>query len=356
MAPLHVLRAALFVATLLFLQQLHAKQLPYEYGHLACRDPATGYGSDQIEDRKFVVLSSKGNGIGNYLVFFPSVYYFAALTGRDILLLEGTLLAEMCSLLHCGFPLYSDVQASFPGVLGNITHALLTQRKGNTTLPLYRRLRPHDFTRHLRNESLVLDRVVYAEGYSWLTGWQRKHKYAERCVQQLTGCIAGDVSCEDRHALQQLVRGPFRGDLGGLLPAFHGAPDNLKRAILSLPHAMAPRLDVAVHLRCQFRHFEYLVGPQDAQRWPLYQKEIQDFLQSDDFNAGEQLFKEIARRLTEEVQAIVARRRAHRQQQQQQRRQRRLRLDIAAENATAAATEAQSELDRFAGDAQSDRV
>jgi hypothetical protein len=95
MAPVHVLQAAaaLFVATLLFLQQLHAKQLPYEYGHLACRDPATGYGSDQIEDRKFVVLSSKGNGIGNYLVFFPSVYYFAALTGRVSLAAAAVLLA-----------------------------------------------------------------------------------------------------------------------------------------------------------------------------------------------------------------------------------------------------------------------
>jgi hypothetical protein len=239
--------------------------------------------------------------------------------------------------------LYSEMQAAYPALL----------EAGEQ--PGYRWLKVWDFRRHLWNERLVADRVAYADGYKFSSGWYAEHNYSAWCVQQLSGCRTGDVSCEDRHAFQQLVRGPFKRDAESFFKYLSGVPANFKRAMLSLPHAMAPRLDAAVHLRCQFRHFEYLVGPQDS-LWPQHQKEIQDFLQSDDFNAGEQLFKEIARRLTEEVQAIVARRRAHRQQQQQQRRQRRLRLDIAAENATAAATEAQSELDRFAGDAQSDRV
>jgi hypothetical protein len=46
-----------------------------------------------------------------------------------------------------------------------------------------------------------------------------------------------------------------------------GVPANLKHALLTLPHSYSPRFDIAVHLRCQFRHFEYLVGPEDP-GWP----------------------------------------------------------------------------------------
>ena len=61
-----------------------------------------------------------------------------------------------------------------------------------------------------------------------------------------------------------------------------GVPKNLKHAILSLPHAYAPRLDAAVHLRCQFRHFEQLVGPDDGEKWIEAQKEQNDWLNSTD--------------------------------------------------------------------------
>ena len=43
-----------------------------------------------------------------------------------------------------------------------------------------------------------------------------------------------------------------------------GVPANLKHAVFTLPHSYAPRLDVAVHLRCQFSYFEKLIGPDDA--------------------------------------------------------------------------------------------
>lgn len=52
------------------------------YSHLMCRDPSFGFGNNQLEDRKFLILAGKGNGLGNYLLYYPGVYYFAALTGR----------------------------------------------------------------------------------------------------------------------------------------------------------------------------------------------------------------------------------------------------------------------------------
>ena len=68
------------------------------------------------------------------------------------------------------------------------------------------------------------------------------------------------------YTLQRLVRGPFNpARIAGEEARIIGVPKNLKHAILSLPHAYAPRLDAAVHLRCQFRHFEQVEMP----RMPL---------------------------------------------------------------------------------------
>jgi hypothetical protein len=52
------------------------------YPHLHCRDPDLGTGHDHLRERKFLLISGNGGGIGNYLVFYPSAFYFAALTGR----------------------------------------------------------------------------------------------------------------------------------------------------------------------------------------------------------------------------------------------------------------------------------
>ncbi len=59
--------------------EIQAKNL---YPHLQCRDPAVGYGNELHTDRKFLIISGRGGGIGNYLIFYPSAYYFAAITGR----------------------------------------------------------------------------------------------------------------------------------------------------------------------------------------------------------------------------------------------------------------------------------
>ena len=56
--------------------------------HLHCRDPDLGgqAPTTKISQRKFLVLSGSGAGLGNYLIFYPAAYYFAALTGRVSLL------------------------------------------------------------------------------------------------------------------------------------------------------------------------------------------------------------------------------------------------------------------------------
>jgi hypothetical protein len=49
-----------------------------------CHDPALGgyRSSHRMSDKKFLMIHGEGGGIGNFLVFFPAAYYFAALSGR----------------------------------------------------------------------------------------------------------------------------------------------------------------------------------------------------------------------------------------------------------------------------------
>ena len=82
-----------------------------------------------------------------------------------------------------------------------------------------------------------------------------------RCVERLTGCSPNDFECADRYAYQTLIRGPF---LIKTTDRIHGLPHHIARAILNLPHSFAPRFDVAVHLRCQFNHFEKFIPASDA--------------------------------------------------------------------------------------------
>ncbi len=46
-----------------------------------CREPGTG-SVRKISEKKYVMITGSGAGIGNFLVFFPSAYYFAVLSGR----------------------------------------------------------------------------------------------------------------------------------------------------------------------------------------------------------------------------------------------------------------------------------
>lgn len=85
------------------------------------------------------------------------------------------------------------------------------------------------------------------------------------------------MPCADRHAYQRLIRGPFRTSLTQREEErISGIPDHTKHAILTLPHSYAPRLDVAMHVRAQFEHFEKSSDIND----PEYKKEVATWLNS----------------------------------------------------------------------------
>ncbi len=151
-------------------------------------------------------------------------------------------------MLHCGFPLFSELAAVFPSILNpKVLNSVPGAKVG-------------DFGQYIIGDKQNV-KVVRADGYKEHSYWYYGIPQALDCIVALTGCSAEDVSCHDRHALQQLVRGPFRSAFSAEEEKnIIGVPSNFKHGLLTLPHAFAPRLDAAVHLRCQFKHFEWLVG------------------------------------------------------------------------------------------------
>ena len=52
------------------------------------------------------------------MIFFPAAYYFAALTGRDLLIFDNSMVGEFCKIVTCGFPMVSEMAVAFPELLG----------------------------------------------------------------------------------------------------------------------------------------------------------------------------------------------------------------------------------------------
>ena len=238
--------------------------------NIICRDPDLGgqLPDDSSSKRKYVLIHGLGGGIGNYLIFFPAVYYFAALSGRDIAIVDDSLFGEMCKVIHCGFPHYSELQIIYP-------HLPPTSHLPGAKVG--------DMAAYISGEAPYLkdQEVIRADGYKHASGWYQNHPDAEACIVKLTGCDADDHPCQDRHAYQRLVRGPFRE----YFAPHHqhrlvGVPTPMKHGILSLPRAFAPRFHVAIHLRCQFKHFESLTGPEDGESWLRAVAERDEWLNS----------------------------------------------------------------------------
>lgn len=234
---------------------------------IICRDPDVG-GTQQNSERKFLLIGHEnagGAGLGNLLIFFPAAFYFAAFTGRDIVITDRSIFGEMCSIITCGFPFLSQLEMAFPEILSE------------RALHHIDELRATDFQNYIEGMKKIDNVVVRAGGYMSKSDWWVYFNRTVDCVHKITGCDAGDVTCAEHHAYQRLIRGPFRAALTVEEESrIQGVPDHLKHAILTLPHQYAPRLDGAIHLRTQFHHFEAQANIDD----PAYRKEVADWLSS----------------------------------------------------------------------------
>jgi len=228
---------------------LQGHRLRYE--HVRCRDPALG-GDVQNADRRFLLLGKEDSGsagIGNLLIFFPAVYYYAVITGRDIIVNDRSIFGAVCRVIQCGFPFLDEVRLAFPSILDN------------DTVSRIRELKVAEITKYMDHQSYAIPSTLVRAnwGITSKSDWWVWHNISSHCVQRITGCILGDIMCAERHAYQRLIRGPFLSDTLLMLDRenrINGIPSIMASAMLRLPRAYTPRIDAAIHLRNQFAHFE----------------------------------------------------------------------------------------------------
>jgi hypothetical protein len=146
---------------------------------IVCRDPDAG-GTAQNKDRKFLILGSPGAdaggaGIGNLLIFYPAAFYFAAFTGRDIIISDKSVMGEMCNIVNCGFPFVSQLSLAYPSILNEQTLAHVEEVKVS------------DFNAYMDEKKQIEAKVVRAGGYQPKSEWWVWYNTTVHCVKKITG-------------------------------------------------------------------------------------------------------------------------------------------------------------------------
>ena len=224
--------------------------------------------------------NTKTAGLGNYLLFYPALYWYAAFTGRGVALSDG-MMTQMCSLVGCGFPLQ---QALNPGVYN-------------------RAARPRDVFRvdllnHLSGDAkLVSEPNLFGSHFTLASDFWLRFGFATRCVSRLSGCVLGDVSCAERFAYQQLIQGPFRQVSSDVYSRLRGLDNSSARRLLESRRAVLSsggfRFTAAFHLRCEFGHFENA-----SLNTPEFERSVHAWLDGDGINSEAKLiFGEFVDRL-----------------------------------------------------------
>ena len=186
------------------------------------------------------------------LVFFPNAFIYAALTGRNIVIGEDSALAEVCTIINCGYARVGTMEKSFP--------SLVSPKK----LQSGRHIKVYEMGEHMKGDLEVWEDIVHVSGFlphlsTWYRSLDSHTLEAERCLARVTGCKGGgnDTSCVVRFALQSLIKGPFTtGFTEQEERRIRGVPPHMMHALLTLPHSYAPRFDVGLQLRLQFKGFE----------------------------------------------------------------------------------------------------
>ena len=217
----------------------------------SCADPATSSARGQL-----LVLGHdlNGNGVGNALLFYLPIYYFAAMYGFRIVIDDDTSIGTFCHALKCRYPMLSTVQQSMANKASMF-------------------LRREDYL-GLKNFS---SSIVYKTAFgSWgFDGYRDLSMTLDlKCAVSLSGCQDEQLfknfslqSCFQHHAMQRLIEGgPFESDIiSRVSKRLIGSTENHTLALLSLPHSLAPRFHVGIHVRAQFRSFEIQQVPSFAE-------------------------------------------------------------------------------------------
>jgi hypothetical protein len=188
----------------------------------------------------------KGAGFGNLLIYYPTAFYFAAITGRELILTKGAA-SEICSIIECGIQTFQEIAPVYPELF---TCKNIAKTKSVKKFELHKYI-----SKKAGEHFPMMQTAGYQPGSDW---WVYINGTAD-CVAKISGCAIGDVRCADQFAYQRLIRGPFK-EIPQMDTAFDqrilGLRTTVKRAIQKFPHYLAPRVDIAIHMRNQFDSFE----------------------------------------------------------------------------------------------------
>ena len=194
-------------------------------------------------------------GIGNYLVFWPAMFWFAVFTGRSVVVGDG-IMSEFCYHMNCGlhgFKTKSDMMLA--NLYENTTSA---RNMGNFHL-----------IQHLQgNGAFLNENAVRGDTNSPATEWWSYFSFAGRCVSKLSRCAVGDVGCAERFAYQRLIPGPFQNLPLDVEQRVHGMPGWYINLIKTRSHSsitLPQRISACFHIRREFMHFENGSDPSDPQ-------------------------------------------------------------------------------------------
>jgi hypothetical protein len=180
-------------------------------------------------------------GIGNILNFFPTIYMYAMVTGRDVIIPDRSHLGNWCRALNCGFPFLSEVEKVHPA-LKNINKV-----RGFGIQPLSEAL----------TKNVTIDDVTMCiHGISAVSsGWfQASTPETIECISSITGCAHKDVGCVERFAFQRLVVGGMNN--GSVPSPLVGVNQSEFDDLVHGPYLQQKRFDGAVHMRTQLSHLE----------------------------------------------------------------------------------------------------
>jgi len=229
-------------------------------------------------------------GVGNYLIIWPALYWFAAFTGRILVLGDG-IMSEFCHHVGC--------------LSGAFTNRSIMIERGlyNKSVPLMD-LRQFDMMSHFEGNPRLRN-LTHLRGASVTPAseWWSYFPFLGSCVSRLSNCPPGDVSCSERFAFGKLIRGPFRHFSKSQERRLCGMPASLLQLIRTLPHAnFTPelRISAAFHIRREFPHFE---NASDVQNDPNYLRSVYEWSNSSE---AQFVYSEFVNRLLSDMPSHLA--------------------------------------------------
>lgn len=164
-------------------------------------DPSMYENGCDTSKRKFIIFGNDGSGIGNQLVFFPSVYVLAIAQGRQILLEDGTVISKLCNLIDsCNFRTVHNASIEFPELKSSLRNV--------------RTVKLHEFIEWSKNPAVVWnDVIVRASGYKEDLSWWSHSSSLSACVSRrhysriAASCCYRCVSCASAQSLISLFPG-----------------------------------------------------------------------------------------------------------------------------------------------------